>query len=898
MLEGSQRNSSKQKKTKKANQTGGLKALFETAPLGIITYSPQGEVLSANRFLVDLLGSPSVEATKKVQLFTFKNLVDAGISEVLKNALESQAPQAIETPYVSKWNKRIWIKVIAFPVTDGQGNTDHGMAVIQDVTPLKQAETQLRDSEEKFRLLTEKTPLGLAILDQNGTFEYFNPTFVSLFGYSLSEIPTLDRWLERVLNDAASMELIQDAFSSDSDGMASHGALEPGCRVRSKDGSTREVRFKFFPLIEGKRVVICEDCSQLYLAWAARRISEERYLGLLEHLTDFVYTLDIEGNLLGVNRAAARLMGYEPEELIGQSLEMLVPPAVRRYVAGNLKKVMDEGYAEGLSQFQAKDGAIHYLEYRSVAICPGDRPRYVVGMARDVTDRVLMKKRLKETEAKFQLIVEYAHDGITYVDADTKLRFCNPRMKELLKDARPEGKSLLGYYDGDHSKTIQEQLELRRKGISSTYYTTIRDLEGNQRQMVVSGTPYFDEKNNYQGAIGIYTDISELKKLEAQLQQSQKMEAVGTLAGGIAHDFNNILSGVLGYASLMRKLVAPGSQLSHYVSMIEKSAERGATLAGQLLAFSRKGKRFVQNVDIHQIMDDVVEILKRTLDKKILVVTRKGAKNSTIEGDPGQMQQVLMNLCVNAKDAMPKGGRLSIATDVVEIDASSSRIYKELLPGSFLEITVEDTGEGMDSQVLQRVFEPFFTTKEEGKGTGLGLSMVYGAVKNHGGIVKVYSEPGIGSVFKVLMPLKQSLSTEAEAVDKKPLVRGTGMILVIDDEEIMQQLLAEMLEEMGFQVLPAHDGMEGLEIYRKRWREIALVIVDMIMPRLSGRETFVAMKEINPSIKAILSTGFSKDGEVRETLEQGVAGFIQKPFKADELSEVIASVLSVEAPAE
>jgi CheY-like chemotaxis protein len=215
-----------------------------------------------------------------------------------------------------------------------------------------------------------------------------------------------------------------------------------------------------------------------------------------------------------------------------------------------------------------------------------------------------------------------------------------------------------------------------------------------------------------------------------------------------------------------------------------------------------------------------------------------------------------------------------------------------------MEITVEDTGEGMDSQVLQRVFEPFFTTKEEGKGTGLGLSMVYGAVKNHGGIVKVYSEPGIGSVFKVLMPLKQSMSTEAESVEKKPLVRGTGTILVIDDEEIMQQLLAEMLEEMGFQVLPAHDGMEGLEIYRKRWREIALVIVDMIMPRLSGRETFVAMKEINPSIKAILSTGFSKDGEVRETLEQGVAGFIQKPFKADELSEVIASVLSVEAPAE
>jgi PAS domain S-box-containing protein len=517
-------------------------------------------------------------------------------------------------------------------------------------------------------------------------------------------------------------------------------------------------------------------------------------------------------------------------------------------------------------------------------------------MARDVTDRVVMKRKLKESEAKFKLLVENAHDGITYVDADSKLQFCNPRMKEILKDPRPEGKVLLDYYDEENRKILEEHLALRTKGISSTYFSTITDLEGNSHHVVISGTPYFDEKNNYQGAIGIYTDISELRKLEAQLQQSQKMEAVGTLAGGIAHDFNNILSGVLGYASLMRKLVAPGSQLAHYVDMIEKSAERGATLAGQLLAFSRKGKRFVQNVDVHQLTDDVVEILKRTLDRKITVVARKGAGECTIEGDPGQMQQVLMNLCINAKDAMPEGGRLSITTDVIEIDANSSRIYKGLLPGSFLQIAVEDTGEGISRQVMERLFEPFFTTKEEGKGTGLGLSMVYGAVKNHGGIVKVYSEPGVGSVFKVLLPLKHSPSTEAESATKRIMTHGTGTILVIDDEEIMQQLLSEMLQEMGFAVLSARDGLEGLEIYRNKWREVSLVIVDMVMPRLSGRETFLAMKEINPSIKAILSTGFSKDGEVRETLERGVAGFIQKPFKADELSDVIASVLAQEAP--
>ncbi|MBI4964456.1 MAG: PAS domain S-box protein [Desulfomonile tiedjei] len=898
MPESSRRGASKAAKTQRESQLGELKILFEKAPLGILTYSREGKIISANRFLVDLLGSPSVAATKQVNLFKFQNMIEAGISEVLAKALDSGGPQQIETLYVSKWNKRIWTKTIAFPVTDSKGNLEHGMAVVQDVTLLKQAEQQLRDSEEKFRLLTEKTPIGLAILDSSGSFEYFNPTFVAMFGYSVDEVPSLDKWMERVLDDSASMEVIQDAFLGGLEGLASPESLEPCCEAQSKDGTSKKIRFKFFPLTDGKRVVVCEDCSQLFLAWSARRISEERYLGLLEHLTDFVYTLDAKGNVLGVNRAAARSMGYEPEELVGRNIRDLIPHEVSKQIAGNLEKVTDGGFSEGLSQYLAKDGSIHYLEYRSVAIRPGDRPHYVVGMARDVTDRVLMKKKLKESEAKFEILVENAHDGITYIDEDSRLQFCNPRMKEILKDPHPEGKRLFDYYDEENRKILEEHIGLRLKGISSTYFATITDLEGTPRHMVISGTPYFDEKNNYKGAIGIYTDISELKKLEAQLQQSQKMEAIGTLAGGIAHDFNNILSGVLGYASLMRKFVGPESQLAHYVDMIEKSAERGANLAGQLLAFSRKGKRFVQSVDIHQHIDDVVDILKRTVDRKISVVTDKRAEAYTVEGDPGQIQQVLMNLSINAKDAMPKGGRLSITTEVVEIDANSSRIYKGLFPGSFLQISVEDTGEGMSPQVMERLFEPFFTTKEEGKGTGLGLSMVYGAVKSHGGIVKVYSEPGRGSVFTVLLPLKKSPETEMKLVAKKRLTCGPGTILVIDDEEIMQQLLSEMLQEMGFKVLSARDGVEGLEIYRKQWRKIDLVIVDMIMPRLSGRETFLGMKQINPSIKAILSTGFSKDGEVRDTLDQGVAGFIQKPFKTDELSDVIGTVLSLDATVE
>ena len=858
MSKNKQNGLNKTEQTEKESRGTGYEILFEAAPLGIMTYSNKGEVIGVNRFLVDLLGSPSLEATKQIPLFTFRNLVESGISKLLAEALESGEPVQLETAYTSKWHKTIFMKIMAFPVTDEAGNVLHGMAVVQDVTSLKLTERQLRESEEKFRLLTERTPLGLAIANQSGTFDYFNPAFEAMFGYSLAEAPTLDRWLEHVAGDPAPAEAIQEAFWSGFECMDPCESIEPYCEVRCKDGSSKKIRFKICPLTGGKGVVICEDCSQLFLAWSARRVSEERYLGLMEHLTDFVYTLDMKGNLLGINRAAAKSAGYEPEELIGQNIENLIPPALRKHIAGNLKKVAKEGFHEGLSQYMAKDGTVHYLEYRSVAIHSGDRPHYMVGMARDVTDRILMKRKLKESETKFRLLVEHAHDGITYIDESARLQFCNPRMKEILKDPHPEGKTLLEYYDEENADVLKEHLEVRSKGISSTYFSTITDLEGNHHHMVVSGTPYFDARNKYKGAIGIYTDISELKKLEAQLQQSQKMEAIGTLAGGIAHDFNNILSGVLGYASLMKKFLVPGSQSVHYVEMIEKSAERGAALAGQLLGFSRKGKQFVRNVDIHQLIDDVAEILKRTVDRRISVVTRKGARTSTIEGDPGQIEQMLMNLCINAKDAMPKGGQLSIATDVVEIAANSSRLYQGLLPGSFLQLTVEDTGEGMAPKVMERLFEPFFTTKEEGKGTGLGLSMVYGTVKHHGGIVKVYSEPDHGSVFIVLLPIKQSPDLAPESVTRRTVTCGTGTVLVIDDEEIMQQLLGEMLQEMGFRVLLAHDGVEGLEVYRNQWQSIDLVIVDMIMPRLSGRETFLAMKEINPMVKTILSTGFSR----------------------------------------
>jgi len=634
-----------------------------------------------------------------------------------------------------------------------------------------------------------------------------------------------------------------------------------------------------------------EETSSEFPA-VGERPSEQSYLGLLEHLTDFVFSLDLEGRLLSINRTAAMNLGYEPREVIGEPIEKIIAPSERKFVPEMLRKVMEAGNTEGVSEYQAKNGSTHFLEYSFKLINLAKRPCCMVGVARDITDRVLAKKALRETEAKSRILVQNAHDGIAFVDAKGRIQFANRRLKEILKDPHPEGRPVTDYYDKHNRAILDEHLLMRKEGKSSTYFITLMDLEGVPHDMVVSGTPHVDRKGQFKGSIGVHTDITRLKKLDDQLQQSQKLQAIGTLAGGIAHDFNNILSAVLGYASLLRKNAPPGSQLAHYAEMIEKSAERGSELSGKLLAFSREGKQCVRDVDVHKVMDDLVEILNHTFDRNITIAYVKDAKQPIVEGDPGQIQQLLMNLCINAKDAMPGGGALTLITDTMDIDEAFCRDHDGLMPGVFLRISVKDTGVGITEAVKRHLFEPFFTTKEEGKGTGLGLAMVYGAVKNHGGMVEVQSEPSCGSLFTVMLPLKKGPAAATAPVESKEPDGCTGTILVVDDEPIIRELVPEILAEAGFRPIIARDGREALEIYADCWRHIDLVILDMIMPGMNGRETFRALKRINPEIRALLSTGFSADGPAEEALDEGILGLVRKPYRPEQLCEAICRAMS------
>jgi signal transduction histidine kinase/ActR/RegA family two-component response regulator len=388
----------------------------------------------------------------------------------------------------------------------------------------------------------------------------------------------------------------------------------------------------------------------------------------------------------------------------------------------------------------------------------------------------------------------------------------------------------------------------------------------------------------------VIRNITEKRRLEQQVLHIQKMESLGTLAGGIAHDFNNILAGILGYASFLKSKLDVDHDFFKYVDTIERSASRAADLTSKLLAFTRGDMVNFKPLNINKLIRETMEIIQHTIDKSISVETKLDESLPTIAGDAGQIQQVVMNLCVNARDAMSGGGKLVIADEKVLIADADPQRPADVKAGMYLKISVSDSGTGIGKDMLARIFDPFFTTKAKGQGSGLGLSVVYGIVKGHEGFVTVKSQPGHGSVFNVFFPvsgkpeIQEKISTEA--------LRGRDeLIFVVDDEKDIRSFISEVLQTHGYRVLLAENGAQAVDVYKKNMKDIALVILDIDMPGMGGEEVFLKMKGINPCIKVLLSTGYSQGGRVSEILSKGVNGFIQKPYDFYQLLTIIRRIL-------
>lgn len=386
-------------------------------------------------------------------------------------------------------------------------------------------------------------------------------------------------------------------------------------------------------------------------------------------------------------------------------------------------------------------------------------------------------------------------------------------------------------------------------------------------------------------------DVTVQKRMEDQIRQTQKMDIIGQLAGGVAHDFNNMLTAILGSAELMERHVKDNSAALKLLGSIQQAANRSAELTGQLLAFSRKGQKNTVQVRIDTTIHDVISLLERTIDKKITLETRLAAKNTCVTGDPALLQNALLNLGVNARDAMPKGGVITFATENVELDSEYCRFSAfTIIPGTYIEISVSDTGVGITKEIIQRMFEPFFTTKEVGKGTGLGLAAVYGTITDHQGCINVYSEPGVGTVFKLYLPLSDVKKTEVSSIDKP--IHGSGGVLLVDDEEILRTVGQAILEDLGYRVYLAEDGEQALEVYAQKKKDISLVILDMLMPRMGGKETLVRLMERYPDVRVLISSGFHREGTVDELVRLGAMGFLRKPYLRQELGKAVAGAIA------
>lgn len=496
-------------------------------------------------------------------------------------------------------------------------------------------------------------------------------------------------------------------------------------------------------------------------------------------------------------------------------------------------------------------------------------------------------KNAKEKEENLSAILNSVLDGIFIHDFEGRIFDVNDAVCRMYKIRREEA-LLLNIKDFSVKpfsdlKTLWDKIGTEKSLIFE--WKALRPLDKTQFEVEVSL-----QKANWFGkpaVIDVVRDINDQKLLQEQLLQSQKMDVVGQLAGGIAHDFNNMLTGILGNAEMINLLCKTESSIKGYAENILKISRRAGELTSKLLAFSRKGKLMSIALDVHEIIQSSVAILERSIDKKITIKTCLQAKKSCITGDPALLENVILNLGINARDAMPQGGQLTLSTQNLSFSESSKLLNLKILePGEYLYIEISDTGCGIPKELLSKIFEPFFTTKETGKGTGLGLAAVYGSVKDHKGAIDVYSEEGIGTVFKIYLPLEKN-TAPSEKIKEEAIEKGKGRILVIDDEAFLRKVISDLLSSLGYEVLLAEGGKKGIEIYSFEKDTINLVLLDMVMPEMNGKETFLKLKEINPDVKVIFSSGFNKEGRAEELLALGAKGIIPKPYRLNELSRII-----------
>ena len=637
--------------------------------------------------------------------------------------------------------------------------------------------------------------------------------------------------------------------------------------------------------------------SEKVRAEEARRQSEERFRALIEHGADAVALVAPDGTMLFASQSIERLLGFSPAELVGRPGFARVHPDDLAGVQVTLSEITSlpgAPLAMGL-RWRHKDGSWRYIDAVAVNRLAEAAVGAIVVNFRDQTERRLAETALRESEERYRTLVEGVRDVIFALSPEGTITSLNPAFETITGWRREEWVGQ-PFEKLVHAEDLPFALELLgrvvRGDLRAVSQFRVATAKGEYRMGEFSATPQLLE-GRLIGILGIGRDVTERVQLEQQLRQAQKMEAVGRLAGGIAHDFNNILTAITGYADLLLEDLRPSDSRHQDVAEIRKAADRAAGLTRQLLAFSRQQVLQPSVIDVKTLVGDLEKMLGRLLGEDVELGTRLAPDTGRVKADAGQLEQVLMNLAVNARDAMPHGGKLTLETSNVDLSEGYAADHYPARPGSYVMIAVTDTGTGMSEETQAHMFEPFFTTKEKGKGTGLGLATVYGIIKQSGGFIWVYSELGHGTTFKIYLPRvgESADLVKGPAPARARAAGGSETVLLAEDEAPVRAVARQVLERHGYTVLEAPSAEAALDIAARYSGAIHLLLTDVIMPGLSGRELATRLADLRPEARVIFMSGYTDDAVTRHgVLEPGLA-YLQKPFTPDALGQKVREVL-------
>ena len=639
---------------------------------------------------------------------------------------------------------------------------------------------------------------------------------------------------------------------------------------------------------------------------AVRDVTDERRMAekvrLLAHALecagDCICISDITGRILYANASFFLTYGYEEQELIGQHINILQAPHVSNEVADQiLPMTLQDGW-HGEIWNKSKDGRVFPISL-TTSLVRDDRGTAIaiVGVARDITERKQTEDALAASERQFRGILEHAHLASMVADLSGTITFCNRYLLHALGCSRPEdlvGRRVLDFIPPDQQGKIRDLFEqaTRLGRIEPFNETAVITADGSQKVFQWNNAPLYDATRKVLGIASFGFDVTEHRAIQEQYLQSQKMESIGRLAGGVAHDFNNLLTIINGYSQIMLSKVGDDDPLRPNLEEIRKAGDRAAALTGQLLAFSRKQVLRPRVLQINNVIRDMSSMLTRLVGESVALDLALGAEAGMVFADPHQLEQVVMNLAVNAVDAMPHGGQLKLATGRAHCDAVFAALHPGALTGEYVVLVVSDNGQGMDEATRKRIFEPFFTTKEVGKGTGLGLSMVQGIVQQSNGFIDVRSTVGRGTTLSIYLPVASTGSVQESQQEAVFVVSGRGSILLVDDESGVRRCTAEALRSYGYRVLEAEDASKALSICAQEAEQIDLLLADVVMPGMSGPELASRLLQDWPQLKVLFMSGYTDTadallGELRDV------EFIPKPFNLRELAARIQTVLAV-----